>query len=187
VIPNSTFLGYANATPGAPTVDKGAATEISLADFYDPANKKYKVLHINVAAVWCNPCNEETDALTAKGTAGGLAKKGGALLSALSEGSTMGTGATLQDLTAWIKTKDIDYNMVVDPEAMNLGFIFNQGAIPFNADIDVRTMELLDAQTGYDGMIAEDIDAQIAWVESHPPSYGCPSGYALSKNSCVAN
>jgi hypothetical protein len=185
VIQNFTFLGYANPTPGTPTTDKGTVTQISLADFYDPANKKYKVLHISVAATWCKYCNQEAQAVTASGVVAGLAKDDAVILSALTEGETQGTGATLSDLQAWIRTWTVDYDMVLDPEGMNLGIFFPESALPFNADIDVRTMEILDGAVGYDGMTAKDIESQVTWVENNPPSYGCPTGYKLKKYSCV--
>jgi hypothetical protein len=195
VIQNFTFLGYANPTPGTLTDDKGSPTQISLADFYDPANKKYKVLHINASAMWCGPCNQETDAITKLGVVAGLAKDGAAILSALTEGNVRGTGSTLADLKTWIGINrtsiqggpGIDYDMVLDPEAFNLSVFFNADAVPFNLDIDVRTMEILDKGVGYDGMTPTDIENEITWVENNPPSYGCPIGYKLTKLRCVAD
>jgi hypothetical protein len=187
VIGNFTFLGYATATMGTPVTDKGAPTQISLSDFYDPANKKYKVLHIAVAARWCTYCNQEAEALTVSGALTEVAKKGGVILSALTEGETTGTGATLSDLKAWIASWNIDYDMVLDKEGMDLGVFFMEAALPFNADIDVRTMEILDKGVGYDGMTVADIETQITWVENNPPSYACPKGYTLKKNSCVVD
>jgi hypothetical protein len=186
VMQNYKFLGYINTDPGTPTSYTGSPQVISLADYYDPAGKKYKVLHLNVAANWCSPCNMEADALTAPGAAAGLATDGAAVLSLLTEGYDEGTGATLNDLTSWIKSKGVDYNMGVDPEAANLGVFFSEAAIPWNADLDARTMEILDQGVGFDGMIVQDIQGWVTWVNNHPPSYGCPTGYSLSGNKCVA-
>jgi hypothetical protein len=183
-IPNYKFLGYANSKQGMPTSDTGALTSISLADFYDPLNKTYKLLHISVAAEWCTPCNDETDEVT--GEAAALAADGVVLIQALTEGYTVGTAAVTGDLKTWIANKGIDYNMVLDPEATNLGVFFSEAAIPWNADIDVRTMELLDDGVGYDGDEMGDIQLQLTWVENNPPSYACPTGEKLSGKSCVA-
>jgi len=202
VIANFAFLGYFNADQGTLTVDTGSPTVISLSDFYDPAEKKYKVLHLNVAARWCSPCNDEADALTCSGpnmpassgiycsgatsnSAQGLAASGAAIFSLLTEGTSMGTGATVADLQAWIAGKSIDYDMGIDPEQQNLGVFFPEAAIPWNADIDTRTMEILDASVGYDGMLVQDIGGWVSWVEDNPPSYPCPKGYTLSKYVCV--
>jgi hypothetical protein len=202
VIQNFAFLGYFNADQGTLTVDTGSPTTISLSDFYDPAEKKYKVLHLNVAARWCGPCNDEADSLTCSGpgmptSSGGycsgatgnsaqqLGASGAAIFSLLTEGTSMGTGATVADLQAWIGGKSIDYNMGIDPEQQNLGVFFNAAEIPWNADIDTRTMEILDAGEGYDGMLVQDIETWVSWVENNPPSYPCPKGYTMSKNACV--
>jgi hypothetical protein len=190
-IQNFCFVGYVNAAPGTPTSDTAAPTTICLADYYDPLNKKYKLLHISVAAEWCNPCNEETDSIAGDSDAGPpvaktLASQGVVLLQALTEGYTVGTAAVLGDLKTWISNKGIDYNIVLDPELANLGVFVTEAAIPWNSDIDVRTMELLDQGVGYDGMIESDIEGQLTWVENNAPSYACPSGEKLSGKSCVA-
>jgi hypothetical protein len=201
VMPNFKFLGYANATPGSATDASGDPQPISLSDFYDPAGKKYKVVHLNVAAVWCGPCNDETDTLTCTGvgtpspdycdssgvTAAQLAQSGVVLFSALTEGSTMGTGSTVNDLKAWISGKKIDYNMAIDPEQANLGIFFSEAAIPWNADLDARTMEILDAPIGFDSTLVSGMQEWVSWVNSNPPSYGCPAKYKLSGNNCVAD
>src|SRR5579859_2754363 len=58
VIDNFKFLGYVD-----PTNTASGLQTISLADYYDPCQKRYKLLHLTVAAVWCTPCNMETDAI----------------------------------------------------------------------------------------------------------------------------
>src|SRR5438552_293309 len=56
VMPNFKLLGYKNAEQTAET-PKGEFTGVSLADFYDPDGKLgIKVIHIQVASVWCGPC-----------------------------------------------------------------------------------------------------------------------------------
>jgi hypothetical protein len=168
VIENYKFLGFPNATPGSLTKDTGALQDISLADYFDPKNKKYKLLHISVAAVWCNPCNQETDELI--GDVASLAQEGVVLIQALDDGPIEGVGATLGNLTQWIANKGVDYTMVLDPGNNNLGVFFDAAAIPWNANIDVRTMEILSAGVGYDGTEKADIQTWVDWVGSNPPS-----------------
>ncbi len=183
-IGNFSFLGYTNATQGSATVDSTAPVSISLSKFYDPLNKTYKLLHISVAAEWCDPCNEETDEVVKDAkTLGG---EGVVLVQLLTEGYTMGTGAVTNDLKTWISNKGIDYNMALDPEGLNLGAFFTEAAIPWNADIDVRTMELLDSGVGYDGNEEATINTWVQWVEHNPPSYACPEGEMLQGDSCIA-
>jgi hypothetical protein len=60
--------------------------------------------------------------------------------------------------------------MVLDPGNNNLGVFFDAAAIPWNANIDVRTMEILSAGVGYDGTEKADIQTWVDWVGSNPPS-----------------
>src|SRR5580704_17417819 len=53
VMANYRFQGYRSGDPS-----KGLPT-ISLADYYDPCNKRYKMIHLTVAGVWCQPCSQE--------------------------------------------------------------------------------------------------------------------------------
>ena len=57
VMQNFKFYGY----PGA-DASKGLQP-ISLSDYYDPCGKRLKLLHLTAAALWCVPCNQETDAI----------------------------------------------------------------------------------------------------------------------------
>jgi len=59
VMRNFKFLGYLNADKS-----KGLQT-IALADYYDPCSRRYAMLHLTVAGVWCQPCNQETDTIVA--------------------------------------------------------------------------------------------------------------------------
>jgi hypothetical protein len=197
VISNFHFLGYISTDPGTPTSDKGSPTVINLSDFYDPAEKKYKVLHLNVAARWCAPCNDEADELTGSppfGTGGGsvmtgLAQDGVAVFSLLTEGTTMGTPATVSDLQAWVTGKGVDYDMGIDPEQAMLGVFFTGAEIPWNADVDARTMEILEQGEGVSPTFLQDIEGWATWVEQNKPSYGCPTGYTLNSktNACDAS
>jgi hypothetical protein len=197
IIANFSFLGYVNTDPGTPTSVQSAPTTIHLADFYDPAEKKYKILHLNVAARWCAPCNDEADELTGTppyGTGGssvakGLASDGIAVFSLLTEGTTLGTAATLSDLKTWVTGKGVDYTMGIDPEQAMLGVFFTAAAIPWNADVDARTMEILEQGEGVSSTFLGDIEDWATWVKQNPPSFGCPTGYKLntSTNACDAS
>ena len=195
---NFKFLGWPNASQGSPTSYSGPFVPVALSDFYDPLGQKYKLIHLSVAGVWCGPCNLETVTLTA--AAGALAKEGVVIVQALTEGPTPGVAALLGDMKGWMPahmaaTVDgfsvgargpIDYNMVIDPEGNDLGVFFTEAAIPWAADLDARTMEILDQGVGYDPNTQSTIEGYLKWVETHPPSYACPTGEKLSGNSCVA-
>ncbi len=165
VIANYKFLGYPNADTTQPL------QTVALADFFDPMGVKYKVIHVIAAADWCPDCVNETDALVKalSNAATDYRAKGVVYLQAMTEGATPNYGATPQDLTSWISAHHPVFTEVLDPEAHELGAFFDAAAVPFNADIDARTMELLQAGTGYEDPNA--IETWIDWVDSNPPSY----------------
>jgi hypothetical protein len=169
VIQNFKFLGYPNANPA------GGLQTIALADYYDPCNKRLKVLHLSVAAVWCTPCNEETVALVASKAK--LDSEQVVLIQALSDGPTMNVGATQSDLNYWIKQNQSNFTEMLDPNLANLGTFFDAAAVPWNADIDPRTMEILDDGTGWAGTVDMELAPGIA-AAGGPPGYpvaiACP-------------
>ena len=103
-----------------------------------------------------------------------LRDEGVIFIQALSDGPIRGTGATQKDLDDWILKQTPNYTEVLDPELANLGPLFVSGAVPFNADLDARTMELLNASAGYNGNIRPEVEKWLAWVNSNEPSYGAP-------------
>jgi hypothetical protein len=181
VIKNFRFWGYSNTRQGSPTVDTGAPVTISLADFYDPQNRKFKLLHLSAVGSWCGPAALETVALV--GAAEALGAEGVVILQDLGEGPTPGDAATLGNLRSWMKpfmegTVDgfsvgsrgpIDFNIVLDPQFAELG-AFVGAAIPWEADIDVRTMEILYQNVGENPNTQASIEGFLKWVETNPPS-----------------
>lgn len=166
VMQNFKFLGYPNADPS-----KGLQT-VALADFYDPCNKRYKVLHITVAAVWCEPCNQETDAIVKAQS--DLASKGVVVLQALDDGPVQGQPATVDNLNFWIGDHMSNFTEVLDPGLQNFSGFFDAAAIPWNADLDVRTMEILDASVGWAGDVDTELQPALSALPSSP-SYPLPA------------
>jgi hypothetical protein len=156
-------------------------TTISLADYYDPCNKHEKILHLSVAAAWCQPCFEETMAVVAD-----LASKDSVLdkdkivfVQAIDDGSTEGVPATVNDLDNWIMQNHSNFTEMLDPGLQNLGGFFDAAAIPWNADIDVRTMEILDSSEGWAGDVPTEVAGGLAALPTTPSypipaSAGCP-------------
>jgi hypothetical protein len=149
VIANYKFQGYPNADESM-----GLQT-IALAQYYDPCGKRQKLLHLTVAGVWCVPCNEETDALVA--AKADLMMDRVVVVQALSDGAMEGTPATTTDLNFWIQKHMSNFTEMLDPGLANLGGFFNASAIPWNCDIDPRTMEIIDESTGWSG----DVDSEL--------------------------
>jgi hypothetical protein len=166
VIQNFKFLGYPNGSEAL-----GLQT-ISLADYYDPCSKRYALLRLSAAAVWCVPCNEETDAIVAdKAT---LTSERVVVIQALGDGPTMGVGATPADLNSWITKHNSNFTEMLDPNLTNLGSFFVASEIPWNCDIDPRTMEILQAATGWSGDLNADLSLPLAQVDKGPPAYPIP-------------
>jgi len=164
VMKNYKFLGYPNADKS-----KGLQT-VALADYYDPTGKTFKVIHLIVAGVWCSPCNQETDALVKalSDPAQAYDKKGVVFLQALDDGPVQGTGAKKTDLDNWITSHKTTFTSVLDPNNANLGAFFDAAAIPWNANLDARTMEILDAGVGYEDPAG--VQPWLDWVAQNPPS-----------------
>ena len=184
-IANYGFTGYpaSNTDP----LTTGAPTTIHLAQYFDPDQKgipgiiggvPIKVIHLTVAARWCGPCNEETDFIsganyTGANTGGAsfateLAPLGVVFVQAVDDGLTPGTGATLNDLDAWITAHKNDFSTMVDPSNANLGLFFDAAAVPFNMNIDARSMEILSADVGFDTAMDQTIKGQILSFVSNP-------------------
>jgi hypothetical protein len=166
VIQDFTFQGYPNA-------DKSNGLQtISLADYYDPCGKRLKLLHLTAAGVWCVPCGEETDSLvTAKAQ---LASEGVVVIQALGDGANEGTPATLTDLDNWIGKHMSNFTEMLDPGFANLGVFFNTATVPFNCDIDPRTMEILDEGTGWSGDLSAELQPALGAL-SAAPSFPIPA------------
>ena len=173
VIQDFSFLGYPNAT-----VSPNLST-IKLADYYDPCNKRYKLIHITMAAVWCGPCNQETDQIVSQKAQ--LAADKVVVIQALDDGPNFGVAATQKDLNGWISTHMSNFTEMLDPGHQNLGPFFDAAAIPWNANIDPRTMEILDSGEGLPADMGStpgfmtDIQQGLMEVQS-APNYAIPSG-----------
>jgi hypothetical protein len=162
IIQNFKFFGYPDADES-----KGLQT-IALADYYDPCGQRLKLLHLSVAAVWCEPCNEETVALVASKAQ--LDAEHVVLVQALSDGPTKTVPATTSDLKFWIQENKSNFTEMLDPNLANLGVFFDAAAVPWNADIDPRTMEILDDGTGYTGSVMTELQPGIT-AASQAPDY----------------
>ncbi len=185
-IANFAFTGY-EATDTT-LVAPGSPVTIHLAHFYNPSLETIpdliggvpvKLIHLTVAAVWCGPCNQETDFIaggnwTGTNTNGAsfakaLAPLGVVFVQALSDGPVFGTGATLTDLSTWVGHHQSDFTEMLDPGVKNLGIFFDAASVPFNMNIDARSMEILSSETGFDTGMDQTIKNQILpWIDSHP-------------------
>jgi hypothetical protein len=165
VIEDFTFQGY-------PDADKSSGLQaISLANYYDPCGKRLKLLHLTVAGAWCVPCGQETDALVAAKAK--LASEGVVVIQALGDGPTEGVSATVTDLDNWVSKHASNFTEMLDPNLSNLGTFFNAAAVPWNCDIDPRTMEILHESTGWPGDLDTELQPGLTALPA-VPSYPLP-------------
>jgi hypothetical protein len=165
IIKNYKFLGHHGDTSKLQT--------ISLADFFDPEMRQYKVIHLVASARWCTFCVQETKAVIPMLPT--LKEKKVVFVGVLTDGMTQGKGATPTDLLAWINNKEFPspiptdiYPVMLDPDVKNLGQFFDAASLPWNANIDARSMEILSSGVGYNTKLAEEIDQWVQWVDSNP-------------------
>jgi hypothetical protein len=159
-IANYKFLGYLNG-------DKSQGLQpVSLANYFDPEGRQYKLIHIQASGVWCIYCQKETEAVAP------MKAKLDALkvvwLMSLAEGATGGTPSTKKDLDGWIAEYKAPFTHVLDPGNKNLGPFYNAAALPWNADVSAKTMEIIDAHEGAattEAAILQGINESLAKAE----------------------
>lgn len=160
-IANFKFLGY-------PDADKSNGLKpISLAEYFDPTGTKYRIIHLQAAGVWCTYCQQETEVVVP--LKADLEARKAVWIVSLAEGPTPGTPSKPKDLDGWIANFKSPYTHVLDPGNQNLGPFYDRTALPWNANIDARTMEILTAGTGAvtskDG-IFEEIDEALKLADA---------------------
>jgi hypothetical protein len=138
-INNYKFYGYpdANAANGL--------QPMSLAQFYDPEGKTYKLIHIQASGVWCVYCQKETEVVVPLKSKFDEMKV--VWLVSLAEGDR-GVPSKQKDLDGWIAEFKSPYPHVLDPGNRNLGVFYDAAALPWNANVNAQTMEILQAGTG---------------------------------------
>jgi thiol-disulfide isomerase/thioredoxin len=160
---NFKFLGYKEGNTG------GGLVPVSLADYFDPETKQYKLIHVQAAGVWCNPCQEEMEMVTP--LADQLKAKKVVWITAVVEGRTPGAASTRDDLDLWVRSFKAPYTQVLDPGNANLGVFYDRAAIPWNCDIDARSMRILYSGTGAppnQAALLKDLDDRIKQIDSTP-------------------
>lgn len=159
-IQNFKFLGYKDANIA------GGLQPISLGDFFDPTGTTTRLIHIQAAGVWCSACRGETSELVP--LAAQLQAKKVVWIVSLAEGPTPGTPSTQTDLNNWIKQYNSPFTHVLDPSNANLGPFYDASALPWNANIDAKTMKILTSGEGAPATpeaLMEDIDDALAQVK----------------------
>ena len=163
-IPNLSFRAYRN--------DGGAKelVTLSLSEFFDPAQKRNKVLHIQVAATWCTICSSELDATVT--VTEQLAQRGIRELEIVVSGATAGKGPSLVEVDSWIDRHKSNFPTAIDVGARRMTPLGIDGlGVPYDLLIDTRTMEILDSSIGAPADVGQYTLAALKFVEGNPPSY----------------
>jgi hypothetical protein len=154
-VENFEFVGFANAMEYMNTMQV-----IQLADFYNPTGTdvyppgsqygegkpKPKALLIDVASVWCGPCNIEAGTVLPDLYAQ-YHPQGGEFLLALADGPDQGVPATPDNLTNWTKKYHVNYPASIDP-ASKLGALFESDSFPTNILVRTRDMSIVQVIAG---------------------------------------
>jgi hypothetical protein len=162
-IPNFTFQGYPDSNIA------GGLKTVALADYFDPGQKRAKVLHLMLAAVWCPICDGMTREMIA--SKAGLDERGVVVVQALMDGRKRGISPSLAEVESWITRFPTPFTVVLDGRARRIGTIATIDAVPWSAFIDLRTMEILAAGVGRPDDYMATAKTMVDWVNTHPPSY----------------
>jgi hypothetical protein len=160
-IPNFAFRGYPNG-------DRSQGLQVvSLADYYDPSSSRNKVLHVMAAVAWCPHCQAQTAAMAQAQPSVHL--RGVEIVQTLMDGPKRGGSLSLGDLDEWSTGHAPNLTVVFDSEGRRLSTVANLNAVPWNALIDTRTMELLEVMVGGPEDYVVWVGAAVDWVEKTPP------------------
>ena len=159
--PNLSFQGY-------PDSDRSNGLQVvSMADSFDPDQKRNKLMHFVGAVVWCPHCQAETRAMAASDA--GLRAKGVVTVETLMEGPDGDRPLSLVDLDDWVADMHTNFTVLIDVEGRRLGSVASLEGVPWNALIDTRTMEILDVTVGEVTDLSAYIDSGLTWVASNGP------------------
>jgi hypothetical protein len=163
-IANFTFQGYRDGDRS-----KGLAP-ISLAEYFDPKQKRHKILHLQVAATWCTICSSELSA-TVPVTAQ-LGERGVVFLEVIVSGPSAGRGPALEEVDEWVTRHKTNFSTAIDVRARRLGSMgVNPSVMPHDIMIDTRTMEILDSSVGAPIDVGRYVQSGLDFVNKSPPSY----------------
>jgi hypothetical protein len=145
VVANAEFRGYRE--PLRSDLSEGELETVSFADYYDPAGRRYELLLINTAALWCSVCQSEHSVLPERYAE--YSARGLMLVSALFQDERTDP-ADLGDLRLWIRRFDVPFPMLLDPD-FQLGAYATAETAPLNLLVDARTMTIIEKFIGDSG------------------------------------
>ena len=164
-IPNLTFRAYRDpANPAA------GLQSFSLAELYDPQQRRHKVLHIQVAATWCAICSGELSQTVPVAEA--LRAEGAVRLEVIISGQTSGAGPAESEVEAWMARHRTNLTTAVDVRGRRLAALgVSTAVVPHDILVDTRTMEILDSSVGSPLDVAKYVRDGLRFANTSAPSY----------------
>lgn len=161
-MPNLAFQAYAEGDRAA-----GLRT-VSLADYFDPEQRRHKLLQLQIVATWCSICSAESEA-TVK-VKEPLGREGAVFLQIIVNGNAQTEGPSLDEVHAWMDRHAANYTTAIDVRARRMGAL-GIDAVPWNMMIDTRSMEILHSSSGAPDDLVAYVREGLRWVRDNPPSY----------------
>src|SRR5262249_44371546 len=157
-IANLTFAGKTDANgDGTPVNDP--MTTISLSKYQHSALTRSKALMISLCAVWCTPCNIEEPQLVQMRLNYEALSPG-----AVKFATVMAQDGSFQDpkettLNSWASRFHVPWDMLIDPQGVQLFPYEPEPAFPFHIVIRTRDMQIAAKIVGADlGAVKAAID-----------------------------
>ena len=160
-LPNFTFWGY-------PDSDRFAGLQpVSFADYYDPDQRRHKLMFLVGVVAYCPHCQNETRALVEATSA--MHDVGVRVVQVMFQGSKPGRALSLLDVDNWVKGMGTKFTVLIDAEARRVGTVAGFIAVPWNVLLDTRSMEVLLVDYGELTDVRAFVDIAVRWVDSHGP------------------
>jgi hypothetical protein len=164
VVADYTVPGYLNPEGGVNVSTLTLNPNLNLQDVRNAGDAGYRYLLLDIAAGWCNPCNEEAADIGLGGANAAQIQKwaseGGLVMTVLEQGYDESTGAApvQADLETWISSHDTQNSIAYDPtqtieEDPTLANAAT--AFPANIVIDLQTMQVVAAWYGFDSTYSQ--------------------------------
>ncbi len=124
-----------------------------------PTGKPYRYLLIALSAVWCAPCNQESENLGLNGTdhakIADWQARGGLFMTLLIEGAQHGSKPTRQELENWINTHQVANIIAIDEKQQLSAAGIDPYSFPANLVVDLDTMKMVAGWAGIDDTYAK--------------------------------
>lgn len=159
-IPNFSFRGY-------PESDRSHDLQVvSLADYFDPAQKRNKVLMLVAVVGWCPHCEAQTDRMVQ--AASDLRAEGAVTIETLMQGTEPGVLPAREDLDIFANDHHTTFTVVFDSDGRRIRSVTPVNEVPWNSLIDTRTMEILNITKGEFDDVRAYARSALSWVSQHP-------------------